>query len=425
MAALRATTPTDTVVKPTSRIAWMDYSEAQRRRMREAIDLLSEKGILDELGLGTIRDAISDGLFPGTSTIQTRARYFLFIPWIYQDAERLKISSARIEAWRRQREFDLTKALLLNGAVDGAFGRQAGDRLRRMASEVYWLGLGLWGIRKVAASQQQYQRSLDTLYGHRDVARRPLRDDDGQPLEDGPSPTWHLRLPAAPVQFPDGVTFALSGAEAEYLRDRIRSNAPTSFLNVLVGRDPDEPAGEFPWQHPAAAEAPPKVREMLTHARTFSELMHGASLTYNLMLARAVPNEEWTARYADRLSTWSAVIEGDPERFSEWRLTDLLRTLPPRTAVRDRTRLFVEEWRALVCEATAGDNPLVTMPDDPRVQRLIRDREAVLKGSEARLSQRRALERWGGAAGADQLSFRWSNVLIIARDLNIGLALDA
>ena len=43
----------------------MDYSEAQRRRMREAIDLLSEKGILDELGVGTIRDAISDALFPG------------------------------------------------------------------------------------------------------------------------------------------------------------------------------------------------------------------------------------------------------------------------------------------------------------------------------------------------------------------------
>ena len=123
----------------------MDYSEAQRRRMREAIDLLSEKGILDELGVGTIRDAISDALFPGTSTIQTRARYFLFIPWIYREAERLKVSSARIEEWRRGREFALTRALLASGAVDGAFGRQAGDRLRRLASEVYWLGVSEFG----------------------------------------------------------------------------------------------------------------------------------------------------------------------------------------------------------------------------------------------------------------------------------------
>jgi hypothetical protein len=412
-------------VTPTSRIAWMDYSEAQRRRMREAIDLLAEKGILDELGVGTIRDAISDALFPGTSTIQTRARYFLFIPWIYQEAERLKIPSARIEGWRRQHEFALTKALLASGSVDGTFGRQAGDTLRRLASEVYWLGLGAWGIRTLATSQQRYQRSLDTLYVQRDGFRRPLRDDDGQPLEDGPSPTWHLSMPPAPAYFPEGITFSVTRVEADYLRDRIRSNAPNSFLNVIVGRSPDESPGGFPWHHPGAEEAPAAVREMLNYARTFSELMHGASLTYNLLLARDVPNEEWIAQYEERLSTWSAVIEADMTRFSDWRLINLLRALPPRTIVRERTRAFVEDWRARVCAAGASHTPLASLPDGQGVRRLIREREAVLKGSEARLSNRRALERWRGAAGADQLSFRWPNVLVITRDINTGLAADA
>lgn len=44
----------------------------------------NEPGTLDELGIGSIRDTFSDELFPGTSTIQTRARYFLFVPWIMQ-----------------------------------------------------------------------------------------------------------------------------------------------------------------------------------------------------------------------------------------------------------------------------------------------------------------------------------------------------
>ena len=174
----------------------MDYSEAQRRRMREAIDLLSEKGILDELGVGTIRDAISDALFPGTSTIQTRARYFLFIPWIYKEAEQLKVSSARIGAWRRQREFELTKALLQSGAVDGAFGRQAGRDLRRLASEVYWLGLegresDSWGRRSSSK-----KGALDGLYVERDGARRPLRDDDGRPPRGWPC--FHMAPEPAP-----------------------------------------------------------------------------------------------------------------------------------------------------------------------------------------------------------------------------------
>ena len=59
---------------------------------------LNEPGTLDELGIGPIRDTIADTLFPGTSTIQTRARYFLFIPWILQKAEEgsLRVSTVRI-----------------------------------------------------------------------------------------------------------------------------------------------------------------------------------------------------------------------------------------------------------------------------------------------------------------------------------------
>ena len=36
---------------------------------------------LDELGIGLIRDGFSDLFFPGTSTIQTRAKYFFIVPY--------------------------------------------------------------------------------------------------------------------------------------------------------------------------------------------------------------------------------------------------------------------------------------------------------------------------------------------------------
>jgi Family of unknown function (DUF6361) len=35
-----------------------------------------------------VRDTFSDLLFPGTSTLHSRGRYVLFIPWIYQAIER-------------------------------------------------------------------------------------------------------------------------------------------------------------------------------------------------------------------------------------------------------------------------------------------------------------------------------------------------
>ena len=71
-----------------STLSWLDSSEQERRTVLELVSALNEPGTLDELGIGIIRDTIANALFPGTSTIQTRARYFLFIPgycrWLKQ-----------------------------------------------------------------------------------------------------------------------------------------------------------------------------------------------------------------------------------------------------------------------------------------------------------------------------------------------------
>jgi hypothetical protein len=71
-----------------STLSWIDFDQADRDRTRRIMDLFNEKEARDELGLGSVRDAISDLLFPGTSTIQTRLRYMLFVPWLYRLAAR-------------------------------------------------------------------------------------------------------------------------------------------------------------------------------------------------------------------------------------------------------------------------------------------------------------------------------------------------
>src|SRR5207253_5291425 len=95
------------------------HSEEQRRQILDVLDLFREKGTVDELGLGTIRDAFANMLFPGTSTIQTRARYFLFVPWIYLRLERRRIPSAEIAPRARRAEIDLIERLLASGESDG------------------------------------------------------------------------------------------------------------------------------------------------------------------------------------------------------------------------------------------------------------------------------------------------------------------
>lgn len=50
---------------------WLDFSEQDRQRALDVLHLFREKGTVDELGVGTVRDAIADVLFPGTSTIMS------------------------------------------------------------------------------------------------------------------------------------------------------------------------------------------------------------------------------------------------------------------------------------------------------------------------------------------------------------------
>ncbi len=69
-------------------VSWLDHSEKDQQQVRGMLKLFSEKDTVDDLGIGTVRDAISNSLFPGTSIIQTRARYFLFIPWLFRRAEK-------------------------------------------------------------------------------------------------------------------------------------------------------------------------------------------------------------------------------------------------------------------------------------------------------------------------------------------------
>ena len=107
-----------------STLSWLDSSEHERRAVLELVSALNEPGILDELGIGSIRDTIADALFPGMSTIQTRARYFLFIPWILRMVEDRPGAQPEQRATQLQRQ--LCDALdVAHGSNAGVIGREA------------------------------------------------------------------------------------------------------------------------------------------------------------------------------------------------------------------------------------------------------------------------------------------------------------
>jgi hypothetical protein len=392
--------------------AWLDHSEKQRRQMLEAIDLFREKDTRDEMGIASIRDAFADMLFPGTGALQTRARYFLFVAWMYLQFEAARVSSAEVA--RKSRDVEIALINRLADSVDplGTIGIQARSSLQRIPSSIYWNGLKLWRICLFPGSQAEYQRSLD----HK-IAVTVRRNDDGE-IVGGVARAWHLGLPPAPASFPSQANFALTGAEARYLKGRVLENHRPSLFAFMLDRDYVDTDAEFIWAHPASHQAPIELQRQIEHARCFSEGMYGAAILYNLFLGELEPRRDNVIKNCETMfEEWLALLSERRQALTNWDREDFWKLLSEQLSVPSiATRLFVETW----CRRVLNGNP-ATLRADEDVKRLIFNREAEIKGALARYNNRRSREMWKGEAGLIRLGFRWSNARVLLRDISDGL----
>src|SRR6056297_500388 len=118
-------------------LSWLDLTASDRDKVQRVLDLFNEQGTVDELGLGSLRDTISNALFPGTSVLHTRLRYVLFIPWIYQELESWG-TGYDVDRHAREMEIQLIYALAESDVTAGLIGIDAGESLSRLASNAYW-----------------------------------------------------------------------------------------------------------------------------------------------------------------------------------------------------------------------------------------------------------------------------------------------
>ena len=392
-----------------SAIAWLDASSAEQRRMRDIIRLFADRDSRDELGLGQVRDALGDILFPGTSTLHSRARYLLFIPWIYQSAA----ERGRSSEWVASQERMLINSLKDSSDFAGLLGMVAGKSLKTLPSSIYWAALGTYGIR--VDSTLTRERALE----HR--ALHPPHEEGDQPHRT----VWSPTLPEPPAGFPQQVPggFALTHIEAAWLRERLLSADPQSLLAHLLDHPPD-PNSTRPWLDTAALNADGEARHWLDNAHRFSTVMHGAQLLYNLLLAEShqehgyAADDEFITRYREALADWRerlhAVDLSDPDAFEH-----LLIRIEAKIGrvVHPRSRHFIRDWYRFVRERR-GDG--LADADDARV--FIARREMTHKGALSRLRNHKRLQAWAGGTGAGEMSFRWSYVQRTLGDIVDGLA---
>lgn len=380
------------------------------------LSMFQERESRDELGIGGIRDAIADQLFPGTSTIQTRLRYVFFVPWAFSELDAKSIGGAEFPSAARQAESRLLGVLIKNepSTTYGVIGREAGSTLKRMPSSVYWAALGSWGLRSFDGSLQQYFAQADT---RRAIRKARRRGEDGDEHDgDSSGRAWHPQAIALrPPSFPADASLSLTRVEAEFLLDRWRHAHPRSLLTWLaldLTKRNEVPEASRIWEHPRFGDFPMDARDLIDHARRFDVLIRGAALLYNLQLAELDGREELASEYGTELEDW---VAHDVVQCQAWRLSDFWpRVIGQGHTISGETRLFVEQWWALATNAAAG------IATSAPARRLIEFRERRLKQARSRFANRAALSQWGGRAGLEPLKYRWPTASTFLQDWHAG-----
>ncbi|UXN24513.1 DUF6361 family protein [Curtobacterium flaccumfaciens] len=412
-----------------SLIAWLDASSDEQRRMREIIALFTDRDSRDELGIGQIRDAISNGLFPGTSTLLTRARYALFVPWCFQLAAQRP--DPREAAARNERT--LISALRRTNER-GVLGLRAGETLKTLPSSLYWGTLRTYGI-----LDDSIESTTDLLNRLRERDRRGIPASSEDDLLDQSGRAWTPTFETLPMPdgFPSSVDggFDLTNAEAGFLRDRVLERAPGTVMAHLVttGVAPNRESPS-PWADPATDGLPAEARDLLRLAATFSIMNHGAALLYNLMLAEEraeiITSESGASDpdgtdaavtdYRDALTEWA--LEADAAEVTAWDTTALWAWLATNSTARiaGPTRGYVDQWTKHL-----RDTDLASIADDDTARGMVRARERSQKRGLARLGNPDRLRGWTGASGSNALTYRWQTVRNIVIDIREGLARDA
>lgn len=209
-----------------SQLGWIDFSPDDRNKVSSVLAMLSEPGTLDELGIGQIRDAYSDALFPGISTIQTRAKYFITIPRIIRDYQALPSRKRNgFEGYFKAQENEVAKVLARvypqgeNGII--GFTRIDSGGVDRRPSVIYWNGLRTFGIVKTRLSLADYCRDIETSSFHTEMELAEIAEgiDDTDALHTHNTVCLPDKLPGWLSE--DSLRLNLSNKEAAFLKQKL------------------------------------------------------------------------------------------------------------------------------------------------------------------------------------------------------------
>lgn len=222
---------------------WVDFSEEERQRAFEMMELARIPGAIDELGLGILRDGFSNGLFPGTSTLHTHARYYFLTTYLmkYLEEEYPGRSLETIQNALTQGEKDTARALIAwadnhgkpQTGITGSGFANTNRWVKQTPTYMNWAAAQAYGLIKDPGLKLN---SFLRMAAHSTPKATPGDEDFSNSFTSG---LWNVPLECysqwkAALQKGEEVSLELSPEESSQLKNAICQQWPRSLYAALL-----------------------------------------------------------------------------------------------------------------------------------------------------------------------------------------------
>lgn len=391
-------------------LGWIDFSKTERNKVFSVLDLLSEPGTLDELGIAPVRDGFSNLFFPGTTTIQTRAKYFFIVPYALQFLERSsEINSVKVLQLLDSIEKECGKKFLKqNSEESGIIGRrrlQSGKWVKRTPASIYWSGLKQYKIFtderlslaeyvRISCMEKQEKNTFKMLSNRKQNADENECDDynAGDCIK---RQFWNM--PLYSDNWEKNLSIKLTENEAEFLRKQIIDSCEGSLLAYVLEKNLIEfiDCKSFTDVKKIINKFPKEIQKNYQLALVFSDFMYLIFLVYNTIISDG--QNEFANSELERLKPiWKKIVNIDIDL--------ILDTL--KVVTNPLLKKFLKE-----------SQEFLFVKDLDKLKLCIKNREKQLKGiNRAKTAQvgKFDVNAWFGER---ELDYRFNNARILVRDI--------
>lgn len=391
-------------------LGWIDFSKSERCKILSVLDLLQQPGTLDELGIAPVRDGFSNIFFPGTSTIQTRAKYFMLIPYALKDLERSSETNPNVlrrtlDAIERECGELLLAQNKDERGIIGARSLKHGQWVKRAPVEIYWNGLRQYGFftggnltlteyLRISCALKNRKRTLKKLGNRNDNAEENECDDK----DAGNNSSFQfLNIPIYDPNWKSELKMELNAAEADFLKKQIIANYPDTMLGYILKNNLTNVLACENFD--AIAELidmfPEHIQDDYWLALQFSHFLYIVRVAYNIIVSDS-KNEEANSEYAR------------------------LRPLFPEEASVDLDRVFTRLalfGKSALCNFLRSAQRSILADDFEGLCKCIKDQEILLKGSGRAKTAHPGEYRPDTWFCGDYLDYRFPNARSIMMDI--------